>query len=44
MDVWDIVLLVVVTYIALTSLVRLMLGRRDALLKDLQRQLEERPK
>jgi len=36
MDNWDIVLLVVVGYVAVTSLVRLMRHRRDALVGRLQ--------
>jgi hypothetical protein len=41
MDAWDLVLLIVVSYVAVMSLVRLMLARRDRLLKDLQKQLDQ---
>jgi hypothetical protein len=41
MDGWDIVVLIVVSYVAVMALVRLMLARRDRLLKDLHRQLDE---
>ena len=40
MDGWDLVLLITVSYVAVTSLVRLMLARRDRLLEDLQKQLD----
>jgi hypothetical protein len=41
MDAWDLVLWIVVSYVAVMSLVRLMLTRRDRLLKDLQKQLDQ---
>jgi hypothetical protein len=40
MDGLDLVLLIVVSYVAVTSLVRLMLARRDRLIQDLHKQLE----
>jgi hypothetical protein len=40
MDGFDLLLLIVVAYVALMSLVRLMLARRDRLIQDLQRQVE----
>ena len=40
MDGWDLLLLVVVAFVAVMALVRLMLVRRDQLIKDLQKQLD----
>jgi heme exporter protein D len=40
MDGFDLVLLIVVAYVAITSLVRLMLARRDRLIQDLHKQVE----
>ena len=41
MDGWDLVLLIVVSYVAVMALVRLMLARRDRLVSDLRGQLDE---
>jgi len=41
MDGWDVALLVFVSYLAVMALVRLMLGRRDRLIKDMSAQLED---
>ena len=41
MDGWVVALLVVVSYIAVMALVRLMVGRRDRLIKDLSAQLDD---
>ncbi len=41
MDAWDVVLLVVMSYVAVMALVRLMLARRERLIKDLRKQLDE---
>lgn len=41
MDGWDVALLVVVSYIAVMALVRLMVGRRDRLIKDMSAQLND---
>ena len=38
----DIILLALAAYIAVTALVRLMKARRDALVADVQRQVESR--
>jgi len=42
MDGWDIALLVVAGYVAVTALVRLMLRRRDQVVEALRRQAEQR--
>jgi len=36
MNRWDVVLLVIAGYVAITTLVRLMIGRRDRLLDELR--------
>ena len=41
MDTWDILILVVAAYIAVTALVRLMIRRRDQLVSRLRRQMDE---
>ena len=41
MDAWDLVLLIVVSYLAVMALVKLMLARRDQVVKDLRMQLDE---
>lgn len=42
---WDVVLMVIAAYVAVMSLVRLMIRRRDLLIADVQRQLQaQRPK
>lgn len=41
MDGLDLVLLIVVSYLAVTSLVRLMLQRRDRLIEDMHKQVDE---
>ncbi|MHC4178965.1 MAG: hypothetical protein ACYSWU_15740 [Planctomycetota bacterium] len=41
MDGWDVALLVVAGYVALVSLVRLMIGRRDQLLDEFRRELKK---
>lgn len=40
LDTWDIVLLAVAGFVAVTTLVRLMAARRDELLKKLRRDFE----
>lgn len=40
MDGWDLGLLVIASYVAVSSLVRLMRERRDVLAADMRRQLE----
>jgi hypothetical protein len=42
MDGWDVVLLVVAGYVAVTALVRLMLRRRDQMLGELRQQVGRR--
>ena len=44
MDTWDIVILVVVAYVAITTLVRLMIRRRNILLARFRRQMAEEKK
>ncbi len=39
---WEVVLLIVATYVAVVSLVRLMARRRDKLLDDLSQDLKRR--
>ena len=41
MDSWDVTLLVVAAYLAITALVRLIARRRNHLIEQLQRQAEE---
>jgi len=41
MDGWDVALLVAAAYVAATALVRLMLRRRDQMLGELRRQVEQ---
>jgi hypothetical protein len=41
MSVWDAVLLAVVAFVAVTSLVRLMIARRNELLAELRQQTPE---
>ena len=41
MDTWDIVILVVAAYVAITTLVRLMIQRRNRLLARFRRQMAE---
>ncbi|NUQ61725.1 MAG: hypothetical protein HUU20_04505 [Pirellulales bacterium] len=40
MDRWNIAILVIAAYVAITSLVRLMVRRRDQLLGDFREQME----
>lgn len=40
MDGWDLALLAIASYVAVTSLVRLMRERRDVLSADMRRQIE----
>ena len=42
LDRWEILLLCVAGYIAITSLVRLMVTRRDQLVADVQQQIDAR--
>ena len=42
MNHWDIVLLVIATYVAVMTLVRMMLRRRDELVSDVRRQFDAR--
>jgi hypothetical protein len=44
MDNWDVTLLVVMGYLAIVALVRLMARRRDQLLDEFRRQIEEEQK
>jgi heme exporter protein D len=44
MDNWDVTLLVVMGYLAIVALVRLMSRRRDQLLDEFRRQIEEEQK
>ena len=41
MDGWDLALLLVVSYLAVMALVRLMLFRRDRLIKDMSARLDD---
>lgn len=41
---WDLALLVIVGYMSGLALVRLMVRRRDQMLEELRRQMEEDPK
>jgi len=41
MDRWDVVLLVVAGYVAITALIRLMIRRRDQLLDELRRHFKK---
>lgn len=42
MDVWDGILIAVAAYLAVTSLVRLMAGRRNELIDEVRAQLAQR--
>ena len=44
MDTWDVVILIVAGYVALTTLVRLMIRHRDHLLVRFRRQMAEEQK
>ena len=44
MDRWDVVLLVVAGYVAITALVRLMIRRRDQLLDELRQHFKKSKK
>jgi len=42
-DTWDVVLVLVAGYVAVTTLVRLMRHRRDVVMRQLQQELQSQP-